>query len=194
MPLRRLTALAAASTLLIGSAIAALPAGASTADGPVQVVATMAVPAQATTGFTYAPDQVPVGSRVRVHSVATGGGKTLVTLHVRGLLPNESYGAHAHYRPCGATGLSAGAHYQDLADPAVNGSETAASMDPAYANPANEIWLDLETNAAGNGRAQSVVDWTFRPATARSIILHVNPTNPANGTAGARLGCVTVGF
>ena len=69
---------------------------------------------------------------------------------------------------------------------------------PTYANPSNEVWLDLETNAAGNGRAQTVVDWTFRPTAdgaPRSVILHLNTTStggtPPAGNAGARLACVT---
>ena len=65
--------------------------------------------------------------------------------------------------PCGATGAAAGAHYQNAQDPAVGGSETTASANPSYANPGNEVWLDLVTNDDGNGRAQTVVDWPFRP-------------------------------
>ena len=45
----------------------------------------------------------------------------------------------------------------------MGGSETTASINPSYANPGNEVWLDLVTNADGNGRAQTVVDWPFRP-------------------------------
>ncbi len=107
--------------------------------------------------------QVPVGARVVVRAVPTGSHKTVVTLHAWGLLPDETYGAHAHYKACGATGAAAGAHYQNAQDPAVGGSETTASVNPSYANPGNEVWLDLVTNDDGNGRAQTVVDWPFRP-------------------------------
>ncbi len=189
------TALGAAAVLAAGTT----PAGAAT--GPVSADGTFAPPAEATTAYTYDPAQVPVGARVSVHAVPTGNGRTVVTLHVKGLLPGETYGAHAHYLPCGPAGGAAGAHYQDVPDPAVGGSLTAASVDPAYANPANEIWLDLATNPAGNGRAQTVVDWQFRatePPAQRSVVLHLNATShggtPPAGNAGPRLACVTVAF
>jgi Cu-Zn family superoxide dismutase len=201
MPARRRTAalaVAAAGAALVVVA-ATVPAGAAT--GPVDAGGTFALPAAATTAFTYDVGQVPVGARVEVHAVPTGGGRTVVTLHAWGLLPDETYGAHAHYLPCGATGAAAGAHYQDLADPAVNGSLTAASTNPVFANPDNEVWLDLETNPAGNGRAQTVVPWSFRPTASsgpRSVILHLNTTSTGGsvpaGNAGARLACVTVPF
>ena len=136
-----------------------------------------------------------------MHAVTTGSGRTVVSLHVWGLLPDESYGAHIHYRPCGATGAAAGAHYENVPDPTLSGSETVSSVDPAYANSANEVWLDMETNADGNGRAQTVVDWTVRPTSnggPRSVILHRDATSTGGqvppGNAGARLACVTVPF
>jgi len=189
---------AALGLALTVGAWSALPAGAA---GPVEAVGTFAVPQQATGAFTYDGQQVPAGARVVVRAVPTGSHKTVVTLHAWGLLPDETYGAHAHYKPCGATGAAAGAHYQNAQDPAVGGSETTASVDPSYANPGNEVWLDLVTNADGNGRAQTVVDWGFRPAATggpRSVILHLNPTSTGGavppGNAGARLACVTVPF
>jgi Cu-Zn family superoxide dismutase len=189
-------AAAAIGIALTAGAWSALPAG---ADGPAVAEGTFDVPGTATTAVTYDVTQVPVGAEVAVRAVSTGVHKTVVTLHARGLLPDETYGAHFHYRPCGATGSAAGAHYQNVPDPAVAGSETTASVDPNYANPRNEVWLDLVTNAAGNGRAQTVVDWTFRPTTngaARSVILHLNPTSTGGtvpaGNAGARLACVTI--
>ncbi len=38
---------------------------------------------------------------------------------------------------------------------------TGGATDPAFANPDNEIWLDLSTDGDGNGSAQAVVDWQF---------------------------------
>jgi superoxide dismutase, Cu-Zn family len=189
---------------VLGSALtvaawSALPAGA--AAGPTEATGTFAPPATATTAFTYDPAQVPVGARVAVRVVPTGSHKTVVTLHAWGLLPDETYGAHAHYKPCGTAATAAGAHYQNAPDPALAGSEAIASVDPAFAYPGNEIWLDLVTNAAGNGRAQTVVDWTVRPTadgSPRSVILHLNSTSTGGavpaGNAGARLACVTVPF
>lgn len=201
MSVRRSAVLAAAAGLGTALVVAAATAPAGASVGPVDAGGRFAAPADATTAFTYDPAQVPVGARVAVRAVPTGSGRTVVTLHAWGLLPDETYGAHAHYLPCGATGAAAGAHYQNAPDPAVNGSLTAASTDPAYANPANEVWLDLVTNAAGNGRAQTVVDWPFRPTATggpRAVILHLNTTSAGGavpaGNAGARLACVTMPF
>ena len=204
MPVRRpiatrLLAVAAVGAALVVAAATA-PAGAA-ATGPVDAGGTFAAPGGTGPAVTYDASQVPLGARGAVHAVPTGSDRTVVVLHAWGLLPNETYGAHAHYLPCGATGAAAGAHYQNAPDPAVNGSLTAASTNPAYANPANEVWLDLVTNADGNGRAQTVVDWPFRPTATggpRSVILHLNPTSSGGtvpaGNAGARLACVTVPF
>ena len=196
---RPVLVVAALGAALTVAAWTALPAGA--ANGPVEVSGTFAAPPAATTAFTYDVTQVPVGARVAVRAVPTGSHMTVVTLHAWGLLPDETYGAHAHYKPCGATGAAAGAHYQNAQDPAVGGSETTASVNPSFANPGNEVWLDLVTNADGNGRAQTVVDWTFRPTATgspRSVILHLNTTSTGGavppGNAGARLACITVPF
>lgn len=200
---RRRSLLLALGMLSAGTlaAAAALPAGAATTSVRADAAFAAADPtAPLSAAVTYDSAQVPVGAGVSVHAVAISNGRTMVTLHVRGLLPDESYGAHAHYRPCGVTGGAAGAHYQAVPDPAVGGSETAASVDPAYANPDNEVWLDLQTNEAGNGHAKAAVDWQFRPSDARAVVLHGNPTShggegmPPAGNAGARLACVTVGL
>ena len=92
----------------------------------------------------------------------------------------------------GASGAAAGPHFQNDVDP------VTPSTDPAYANPANEIWLDFTTNAAGQGRAKSTVDWQFSPTRrAQSVIIHVEHTHTGptdSGVAGARLACLTVPF
>jgi len=67
----------------------------------------------------------PAGHRRRTATDADGG-KTIVVLHVRGLLPNREYGAHAHKFACGATDrLVAGGHFQYVPDP------VQPSTDPA---------------------------------------------------------------
>ncbi len=92
--------------------------------------------------LTRYPGQVPVadapeGATARVHSVATADGKTIGTLHVSGMESLAHYGAHAHANPCGATGgAAAGPHFQHVLDP------VTPSVNPEYANPENEIWLD----------------------------------------------------
>lgn len=135
---------------------------------------------------------VPAGAHARVQAVANAAGNLVVTLHVRGLRPNTEYGAHAHQNACGATGAAAGPHFQHVVDP------VQPSTNPAYANPRNEIWLDLTTDDEGNGSAQALVRWQFAPdRRAGSVIIHEHLTNPGPdnaGTAGARLACLTVGF
>ena len=74
------------------------------------------------------------------------------------------------------------------------------SVDPAYANPDNEIWLDLTTDGDGNATAQAVQRWQFPNAqglSAHSVVLHDHHTATASGaagTAGPRYGCLTVAF
>ncbi len=140
----------------------------------------------------YVPSAVPEDARARVQAVYTAAGDSIVTLHVWGMAPNTPYGAHAHVNPCGATGAAAGPHFQNVPDP------VTPSTDPAYANPTNEIWLDLTTDADGNGVAQTKVPWQFSPTRrAKSVIIHVEHTHTGptdSGVAGARLACLTVGF
>ena len=138
----------------------------------------------------YSTVQAPQGATAKVHSVETGSGRTIVTLHVRGLLPHTPYGAHAHVNACDALDpTKAGPHYQD-----VKGDPTS----PEFANPHNEIWLDITTDASGNGHAKAVVDWQFAPdRRAKSVILHERHTSTGAGeagTAGARVACLTVPF
>jgi superoxide dismutase, Cu-Zn family len=202
---RSLIVVAALGAALTVTAGATVPANATVPDSSTAThsvsTGTFDVPATATSGFTYDVAQVPVGARIVVRAVKIADRKTLIRLRVRGLLPGETYGAHVHYLACGATGAAAGAHYQNIPDPAAGGSEKVSSTNPAYANPANEVWLDFVTNAKGKGRAYTVVDWRFRPTaagTTRSVILHIDPTSTGGtvppGNAGARLGCLNARF
>lgn len=155
----------------------------------------LAAPAVAGLGAHVAGDLTvytalaPAGATAKVHSVETGDGRTLVTLHVRGLQPHTEYGAHAHVYPCGMTGAAAGPHFQ---------YRQGGLTDPAFANPQNEIWLDLTTNAAGNGHAKAVVDWQFTATRrAQSVIIHERHTSTGTGvagTAGQRVACLSVPF
>jgi Cu-Zn family superoxide dismutase len=179
-PVVRPAVLASAALGLAGLALAA-PALA----GPGAHVADDLTRYGATSPLALAPE----GASAKVHSVETGSGRTIVTLHVRGMQPLARYGAHAHVSPCGATGAAAGPHFQ---------FEQGGLTDPAYANPANEIWLDLTTDAAGNGSAKAVVERPFpphrRPA---SVIIHERHTSTGAGvagTAGQRVACLTVPF
>lgn len=162
----------------------------STSARNVQVSATFeAAPGGA--AVTYDQALVKAGARGAVSSQSSGG-NTTVELAVRGLEPDRRYGAHAHTKPCGAKGEDAGPHFQNEVDP------VQPSVDPAYANPQNEIWLDLTTDATGAGSATATVPFEF-PADrrAQSVIIHAmeTMTEPGKaGTAGARAACITVAF
>ena len=172
-----------------GAVAAAPPFPSATPDRDVQVSATFS--SGPGTAITYDPALVPVGSRGAVSS-ETGEGGTTVRLAVRGLQPDMRYGAHAHTEPCGDTGDAAGPHFQNEVDP------VQPSVDPAFANPRNEIWLDLTTDASGAGASETSVEWGLeRDRRPQSVIVHAMPTSMepgAAGTAGARGGCITVEF
>jgi superoxide dismutase, Cu-Zn family len=178
--------------------VTALVACGGAATGAVPVVETerkvttqgtfVAAPA---TPPTYDSTLIPVGATASV-TAGEAGTSTNVTLEVTGLQPNRRYGAHAHTKPCGGDGKDAGPHFQFTPDP------VTPSVDPAYANNVNEIWLDFTTDAAGAGRATSTVPWVF-PADRRaaSVIIHAmsTATEPGKaGGAGNRAACLTVGF
>jgi Cu-Zn family superoxide dismutase len=173
-----LSSLAAASAVALAGATPAAAAPADfqviSANGPLTV---------------YNPALVPAGSRAHVIALSAMGTTTVLSVH--GLLPNHEYGAHAHAKACGATGDAAGPHFQHNPDP------VTPSVDPAYANPRNEVWLDFTTDRLGTGIAVSRVDWTFGERRAKSIVIHETHTHtdPGHaGSAGARLACLNVGF
>ncbi|KUJ67163.1 superoxide dismutase [Streptomyces albus subsp. albus] len=140
---------------------------------------------------TYDTASVPADSRVIVLAHPTADGGTRIVLRLSGVQAHRTFGAHVHTKPCGALPADAGPHYQNVVDP------QQPSTDPAYANPRNEVWLDLATDAKGRGRAEAVVDWRFRDGAAQSVVVHEHATETHDGhagTAGARLACVTVPF
>jgi superoxide dismutase, Cu-Zn family len=199
---RYLIAAGVASLLVIATACskpADAPTGTATPASPPssdadtsnakQIVVT-AVFAQDDAATNYNKTLVPDGSKVLVAENVYDGATT-VTLNVRGLVPNRAYGAHAHAMPCGPTGEAAGPHFQHTPDP------VKPSVDPAFANSSNEIWLDFKTDAQGNATTASTVPWVFTNAKAASVVIHADPTQTTPGkagTAGARVGCVSVGF
>ncbi|GAA2979285.1 superoxide dismutase family protein [Actinokineospora diospyrosa] len=139
---------------------------------------------------TYDTQKVPVGARVAVMPIASGR-KTSVVLWVHGLLPYRHYGAHVHVKPCGPAPADAGPHFQDTPDPVV------PSVDPAYANPRNEIWLDFATDDKGSAIAVANVLWRFGPRPAAAVVIHDTHTHTGPGeagTAGPRLACVNARF
>jgi hypothetical protein len=105
----------------------------------------------------------------RAQMVRTADGKTIVSIHVEGLVPGTTYGSHVHAAAC-ATGLADG-HYK---------------FDPAgAATPPNEIWPGPFTaNEAGIGNADTIADGTAGP-TAVSVVIHA--------PGGAKIACADLG-
>jgi superoxide dismutase, Cu-Zn family len=169
------------------------PAGSTstTSGGTVTASGTFVTYTPGATAVTYNPTLVPAGATATVTITQTAS-DTRVKLTVAGLRPNRGYGAHLHTSPCGPAGDAAGPHYQHHHDPAASASRP--SVDPSYANPRNEVWLDFTTD--GNGRASSTAThpWTFG-TNPRSLIIHAMTTKTAPGeagTAGARAACLTL--
>ncbi|MPY77121.1 MAG: superoxide dismutase [Actinophytocola sp.] len=152
---------------------------------------TLAVPGKATDGFTYDTKLAPVGTEMAI-DMRSFKGKSTFGLKVSGLLPNRGYAAHAHTENCGSNGDIAGPHFQHKPVP-----KNASDTDPKYANPNNEIWLDLRTDAKGNGSSEAklpfaITDWS-RP---KSVVVHAaKKTSTAPGMAGEagdRIACLTL--
>lgn len=145
------------------------------------------------TAVTYDPALVPAGATATVNLMPAAD-STAVQLTVSGLQPSRGYGAHLHVNPCGPTGEAAGPHYQQQTDPAASASPP--SVDPSYANPRNEVWLDFTTDADGNATVTATQPWTFDPPRApRSLVIHAETTKTAAGeagSAGARVACLTL--
>lgn len=140
--------------------------------------------------FTYDQELVPAGASITVRQRVDRAG-TSVSVAVRKAAPRHTYGVHVHTEPCGADPDDAGPHYQHLRDP------NPPSMDPAYANAANEIWLDFRTDRRGDARSRAWHRWAPRPGGAGSVVLHerATSTEPGDaGMAGARVACFTVPF
>ncbi|MGW1680381.1 superoxide dismutase family protein [Saccharopolyspora sp. NPDC002376] len=140
---------------------------------------------------TYDPALVPDGARVDLTSQRSGG-QTKITVDLKGLVPNHEYGAHVHTKPCGPTGDDAGPHFQEKADP------VKPSVDPAFANPQNEVWLDFHTDAQGNASTSADGNWSFDTRQdAKSFVIHASHTHTEPGkagTAGDRLACLNASF
>ncbi|MFI0805494.1 superoxide dismutase, Cu-Zn family [Amycolatopsis lurida] len=140
--------------------------------------------------LTYQPDLVPVGAEVTMVLRRRGNSASL-TVTLGGADPNRRYTAHVHTRTCGVDPNGSGPHYQDRKD------EHQPSVDPAFANPANEVWLDLTTDLTGRGTTTVETAWFFREGEANSLVLHAGKTHTEHGiagTAGARIACVTEHF
>lgn len=144
------------------------------------------------TALTYDPARVPVGAGAEV-TVTGATDRSTVTLRVTGFPAGRTFGAHLHKKPCGTDPKAAGGHFQHQPDPAATDKP---SVDPKFANPGNEVWLDFTTGADGTATATADQAWAV-PAVGgpASLVVHAEKTKTAAGvagTAGDRLACLTV--
>ncbi len=145
---RRITAIGVLAAAALASATAVAADGATVTRGDLSAFATSSDP----------------NIDGRAQMVRTGDGKTIVTVHVTGLLPETTYGSHVHQQAC--SNNSAGGHYKH---------------DPAGAPyPPNELWPAFTTNEAGIGNGRAVAEWTAGP-NAVSVVVHA--------PGGAKIAC-----
>jgi len=99
-----------------------------------------------------------------VQMVRTADGKTIVSVHVIGLLGNVAYPSHVHKAAC-ADGAADG-HYK---------------FDPSGpADSYNEIWMSFTSGPDGVGNGSAIADRTAGPE-AISVVVHA--------PGGAKIGC-----
>jgi hypothetical protein len=144
----RLATMLGALAVVAAFAPTVLADGASVTRGDVAAFATAA--GQAITG--------------RAQMVRTADGKTTVSIHVEGLLPDTAYASHVHAAAC-AVGDANGHYKFDLLGPAA---------------PPNEIWPSFTANAFGIGNGNATVVGTAGP-TAVSVVVHA--------PGGAKIAC-----
>ncbi|PZS37302.1 MAG: superoxide dismutase [Pseudonocardiales bacterium] len=153
----------------------------------------LTAPNAASGSETYNPALAPVGSRLTV-ALNPSDETTNAELTVSGLLPNRGYAVHAHTNACSADPALDGPHYQNRIDPAA--TPQAPSKDPEYANPRNEVWLDVRTDATGSGTSRTTVPFVFTDRGPGSIVVHEamqTATGPGQaGQAGTRIACLTL--
>jgi Cu-Zn family superoxide dismutase len=153
---------------------------------------TLAEAASGGDAVTYDGIAAPVGAELSV-DITSDDGKTTYKLTVSGMAANRGYAVHAHVNACGPTGDAAGPHFQHEQDPAATADKP--SSDPRYANPENEVWLEVQTDGGGSGLAATTVPFAFAGRTPKSIVVHADAmtmTEPGKaGMACARIACLS---
>jgi hypothetical protein len=105
-----------------------------------------------------------------------------------------TFGAHLHTGVCDKTDATlAGPHYNDevvvggkaFPKPGDLPSETIAEV-----SPETEVWFSFVPNAHGDATDDATVPFVpVDPDSKMSIVVHLLPTDPNNGTAGLRQAC-----
>lgn len=142
--------------------------------------------------ITFKPALAPAGAQLAV-TMKPSGTSTNVELTVNELQPNRGYAVHAHTNACNNPD-SVGPHYQNNVDPVATLQKP--SVNPEYANPSNEVWMDVRTDAVGSGVSRVTVPFVFTDRGPGSIVVHEaeqTATGPGEaGTAGAPIACLTL--
>jgi Cu-Zn family superoxide dismutase len=176
-----------------------MPTHAAFVESPDSAVAvfgsgTLTTPNPTSQAITYDPDLAPIGAAMTASLIPSPDGSTRAELTVSGLLPNRGYAAHANINACGVAPEAAGPRFQNHLDPAA--TPRTPSTNPRYANPNNEIWLDVRTDSAGAGTSSSTVPFVLTYRAPRSIVMHEamrTSSDPGHaGNAGARIACLTL--
>jgi superoxide dismutase, Cu-Zn family len=155
---------------------------------------TLTTPSSKSKAISYNPDLAPIGAAMTATVIPTSEG-SMAELTVFGLLPNRAYVAYAYTKACGATVDAAGRRFQNHLDPAA--SIRAPSTNHEYANPENEIWLDVRTDAAGAGNSRTTVPFILSDRTPGSFVVHDAAPIPTEdqgqgGKVGGRVACLTL--
>ncbi|MGP3960128.1 superoxide dismutase family protein [Nonomuraea sp. 3N208] len=133
-----------------------------------------------TDAIVYGRKLAPKGAQASV-TAESSDGQTRTSLVVEGFLPNHTYGAHLHNKPCGQKPDDSGPHYQHQ---------------PGRIDPVSEVWLTVATDGAGAGRSTARNAWALDAARLpRSLVIHAKPTvtsGPKAGQAGDRVACLTL--
>jgi Cu-Zn family superoxide dismutase len=69
------------------------------------------------------------------------------------------------------------------------------SVDPTYANPRNEVWLDFTADVRGAAVVTRSERWAWGATPPKSLIVHSDVTRTAKGAAGMagpRVACLTL--
>lgn len=195
-PTRRRIAIVAiaAAAALTSSACAYKGLGMPTISASIlQGEGALTAPAPGAKAITYNPALAPTGAQLTAR-LTPSGESTAAEFTAAGMVPSRSYAVHAHTTACNVNPDSAGPHYQDRVDPAA--TLQAPSTNPDYANPQNEIWLDLRTDASGSGSTRTTVPFVFTGRGPGSIVVHEEAqtaTGPGRaGQAGGRVACLTL--
>jgi Cu/Zn superoxide dismutase len=131
-------------------------------------------------------------------TITGDSGSTTFAIRLTGIDPTiagQTLGAHLHTGPCvegdagPPPGTQAGPHYNH---------DVALGHLPVRISPETEVWFDVVPDEEGMAYDSTTVPFVpidadpTRVPGVMSVVVHVLPTNPLDGTAGARQACFPV--